>query len=519
MTGVARHDHPVGSDGATGERAVDQPGLRQGGRGPGVPETQRRPGRLVARRAVRVEVGPRPKLERGGGIVGRGEAGQGREVGQRGDIEVTGLCHRGEQGRGRTRRRRAPVELAGREGQRVTGRRGVAGEAFSATREAPGLGARHAVFHHGEGLIRAILGDEGGFGLRVVPAVGQAVGAGRGLDEKPRFDPPRRGGIAAGQVEVEVFHPDRPGRKGPVSRGGKAVAAGGVGQRKPAPLARMIRPERHDGLVRHQARGRGQGGDGAECTRRREGRRERRAPGGRGRHEAADRAVVQIDDQHVAVRRIDSEGTDPGERRELLHAVSSDRLRAVGTQRPDASAREIGKEVVAIQGREARAARDDAAGDRLAGGARVVPDRSDERRGRRWIGPRAGDVALAVVPAVVAAAHDDVDFLARPLADIGAPEQAARRVEGDAPRVAQSGCPELGAHGGRVDRGAVERGGADKGIVRGHGVSAGVHRRVGRGRKRARPLVDVEAHDAREEVAVDALAVLERVVGGPFITE
>jgi hypothetical protein len=281
----------------------------------------------------------------------------------------------------------------------------------------------------------------------------------------------------------------------------------------------MIRPERHDRLVRHQARGRGQGGDGAECPRRREGRRERRAPGGRGRHETPDRAVVQIDDQHVAVRRIDSEGTDPGERRQLLHPVGSDRLRAVGTQRPDASACEIGKEVVAVQGRQARAPRDDAAGDRLAGGARVIPDRGDERGGRRWIGPRARDVALAVVPAVVAAAHDEVDFLARPLADVGTPELTVRGVEGDAPRIAQSGRPELGAHRGRIDRGAEERGGADKGIVRGHGIGAGVHRRVRRGRKRARPLVDVEAHNAGEEVAVDALAVLEGVVRRPFVTE
>src|SRR5690606_1341564 len=52
---------------------------------------------------------------------------------------------------------------------------------------------------------------------------------------------------------------------------------------------------------------------------------------------------------------------------------------------------------------------------------------------------------LAAVPAVIAAALDDVDLLERVLADVAEPELAGRRIEAPAPRVPQAPREDLRA--------------------------------------------------------------------------
>ncbi len=100
------------------------------------------------------------------------------------------------------------VELAGVETQGVAAGRCVAGEALGAAGKVPGLRADGAVFDDVERLVGAFVGNEGGVGLCVVPTIRGAVAAGRGLHEETGLDAAGGGGIAAGELEVEVFHPD-----------------------------------------------------------------------------------------------------------------------------------------------------------------------------------------------------------------------------------------------------------------------------------------------------------------------
>ena len=270
----------------------------------------------------------------------------------------------------------------------------------------------------------------------------------------------------------------------------------------------MIAPERNGGRKRHDA-GRGrEGGDVAEHAGVGQRGGERRAGGvGVGR-EALDGVAVEVGEQHVAGARIEREAGDAGLGGDLADLRGGQRARAVVEERPEAAAHEIGEEVAAGEVGEVRAAVHEPPGDREALRRAVVPDRIDElRAGGRRVGARAGDEALAELPAVVRATGDEVDLLARGEADIAAPEAAVGGVESEAPRVAQADRPEFGAHGGGRNRQVVERRRADEGVVGGHEVGAGVDGGVRVGRQVARFQIDVEAEDAAEERLVDALVV------------
>src|SRR5688500_19572744 len=92
---------------------------------------------------------------------------------------------------------------------------------------------------------------------------------------------------------------------------------------------------------------------------------------------------------------------------------------------------------------------DESTRDRSAFAARIVPnwlEEGDAFRGR----PRAASPSLAVIPTIVAAANNEVDFLAGVLTDVGCPELSRRGVGGHAPAIAVAVGTELGAVSGVV---------------------------------------------------------------------
>src|SRR3954470_17513837 len=82
-----------------------------------------------------------------------------------------------------------------------------------------------------------------------------------------------------------------------------------------------------------------------------------------------------------------------------------------------------------------------------------------------------GVQTFAKTPAVIAALHDDVHFFVKILADVRAPECAGHWIEGIAPWIAESNCPEFRMHFRRIgERDAVETCGANEWIVGGHKI-------------------------------------------------
>lgn len=203
------------------------------------------------------------------------------------------------------------VELAGVETERVAAGGRVARDAIGATGEAPRLRAR------------------------------DAVAAGGGFHEETRLEAAGGGGLAAGEFEVEVFDPDRAGGEGSRGVGGESETRRGVGEREPATLRGVIRPEGDIGLVGDDA-GRGpEGSEIGEGARGGEGEGKRIAAGSRGRNEALDHAFGEIDGEHIAGGGIEADGDGAVVRGELLHAIGGDgcgRIGGIGRERPDEAA-------------------------------------------------------------------------------------------------------------------------------------------------------------------------------------
>ena len=162
--------------------------------------------------------------------------------------------------------------------------------------------------------------------------------------------------------------------------------------------------------------------------------------------------VVQRQAQRAVVA-----GPAAGARRQLQGA---DRARA-----------EVGVDVAAVEGAEARVADHVTADDRAAAVAaevgvrrvRIVEGWWDEGVGGRRRAPGAGrrtrQQALLAVPAVVGVgaagnaregAWSEVDLLARVQADVADRHVAGEAVEGEAEGVAQAGAPDRGCRRGRV---------------------------------------------------------------------
>jgi hypothetical protein len=80
------------------------------------------------------------------------------------------------------------VELGGVEAEGVAAGGRVALKAIGAAGVAPGLRAGCAVFGDDDDFVFAGFGDEGSLGLLGVPAVGDAVEAGRGFNEETGFE-------------------------------------------------------------------------------------------------------------------------------------------------------------------------------------------------------------------------------------------------------------------------------------------------------------------------------------------
>ena len=305
-------------------------------------------------------------------------------------------------------------------------------------------------------------------------------------------------------------------------------AVGGI--EEPAGLERVIRPERGVEVVGEDT---DVGREGFIETGHRDHVRERAGVVERGwqrgagddrapDRESLDLTIGDVRREHVAIGRIKPEGDQVGVREEIFEA---DGVGAVRGQRPDVTAGIIGENVAAVQTRQPRAAVENAAGDGIAlvGGA-AVRVFEDGRDGAEIRGGLAGlgsiDGSFAISPAIISTAHADNNFLAQAPAHVTDVERAGGPVEGDAPRIAQAHHPELGAQRGGVDRRAIERGRPDPRIVRGDEIIRHVHQRSVRGgREVGAALVHVEAQEAREEILVDALAVVPDVVLAALIAE
>src|SRR5262249_9781508 len=127
------------------------------------------------------------------------------------------------------------------------------------------------------------------------------------------------------------------------------------------------------------------------------------------------------------------------------------------------------------------AAVDVAARDRETDVVAVFRDRVDQARALATAGRREAVVALADVPAIVAAARDDVDLLERRLTDVPDPEVAGLAVEAPAPGIAE-------ADG--IDLRAIEDAGTAEIAQRGAGERVARRDRVGRAE---RLRIDVDA--------------------------
>src|SRR5262245_57722519 len=130
-------------------------------------------------------------------------------------------------------------------------------------------------------------------------------------------------------------------------------------------------------------------------------------------------------------------------------------LLAVAAQAPHRSRNEVGVEVHAFEFRQFRSAVDAPARDAPAVGVRVFDDRFDEVGARSGAVRAEGMLAFANAPAVVAAAHDDVDFLPELLADVADPYFTGRLVEAHPPWVANAVGPNLSAGAFAIDERVV----------------------------------------------------------------
>src|SRR5690606_8401686 len=175
---------------------------------------------------------------------------------------------------------------------------------------------------------------------------------------------------------------------------------------------------------------------------------------------------------------------------------------------PEPAADEIAEDILTRERGHGCAAIDVAAGHGLSFGARIVVHRVDEIRLARagGAGPLVGDLAFAAIPAVVAAALDDVDLLARALPDVRQPQRAAFAVEREAPWIAQPPCEELGAvRARRMIRGA-ER-------VSGERIARGAF-----GDRVGTPAVDVETQHGAEQVR-RVLGAIARIARAAAVAE
>ncbi len=169
---------------------------------------------------------------------------------------------------------------------------------------------------------------------------------------------------------------------------------------------------------------------------------------------------------------------------------------------PEASADEVAEQVTALEVGQRRPAINVAAGHGAALGVRVVQHGVREPGGGAAGGRVVAGKALAETPPVVAAALDDVDFLARALADVARPQPARGAVEAEAPRVAQAPGENLRAIVCALSGGAAR-------IAR--------KRVVGRDRVVARAR-DVDAEDGAHEVG-GGLGIVERVAAGAAVAD
>src|SRR5690606_26266389 len=172
--------------------------------------------------------------------------------------------------------------------------------------------------------------------------------------------------------------------------------------------------------------------------------------------------------------------------------------RAVEGERPDAARAVVAVDVAPLQRGRVRSPVDEAARDRLPLRPAVFPDGQRQALGRTARRRLVAVPPFHDVPPVVAAAGDDVDLFVRALPDVGHPEPARRRVEAEAPGVAQAVGEDLLAVTLRVSR---ER------VVRRDAVAAP-----------AGGPVDVEAEDGAEEGG-RVLAVPLRVAAQAAVAE
>ena len=125
-------------------------------------------------------------------------------------------------------------------------------------------------------------------------------------------------------------------------------------------------------------------------------------------------------------------------------------------------------------------------------------------------------VLLVKGPAAILLVGDEIDSLVSVLPHVAAPQIARRKINGEAPRIAQTDGPHFGADAGGIDRDIVEARRAEVGIVRRNPVGgiAGVE-------EDARQMVwldaagffvHINARDARKKAVVNALRVILRIV-------
>ena len=123
---------------------------------------------------------------------------------------------------------------------------------------------------------------------------------------------------------------------------------------------------------------------------------------------------------------------------------------------------------------------------------------------------------LGVVPAVIAARDQDVDFLVEILADIACVAGSCLGVEGEAPGVTQAGSPGLGPDGASLQGSTSVGGSLKEGVVgrdgvEGYPLGVGDDRGMGVGGGVAWLLVHIDTEDRGVKVLVDKASSVERV--------
>ena len=283
--------------------------------------------------------------------------------------------------------------------------------------------------------------------------------------QEARLEPDASRGVALLQVEGEGLHEHRPVGELPAVRPPALRRFGEVdgveldlrvARDGRVPLdPRAVGPLRGVHVVGDQAR------RGAQVAGRREqarlaqlAREARRARRRRGRGQAVDRAPHVVDQVELA-RGVLAEGGRAEVR--VGDLPGPDDVPAVVSQRPDLAGVIVGVDVRADQFLQPRAPVDVAAGDGTGLGVAVLDDRrQDGGRPRLPAGP-IRVAPLRDVPAVVAAAPDEVDHLAEVLADVAGPEVAGGAVEAEPPGLPQPVGPDLGPCPGEADERVVVR--------------------------------------------------------------